>query len=117
MEDFFIFIFCLLGLHLRHMEVPSLRVKSELQLLAYTTATETWIPSRVCNLHHSSRQRQILNPVIEARDRTRNLMVPSRIRLCCATMGTPVAAFFKFRKSMCPRNRREQGLLFGGESD
>ena len=32
-------------------------------------------PSRVCNLHHSSEQRQILNPLIEARDGTRNLMV------------------------------------------
>ena len=32
------------------------------------------------DLHHSSRQRRILNPVIEARDQTCNLMVPSRIR-------------------------------------
>ena len=29
----------LLGLHLRHMEVLGLRVESELQMLAYTTAT------------------------------------------------------------------------------
>ena len=29
---------CLLGPHLHHMEVSSLRVDSELQLLAYTTA-------------------------------------------------------------------------------
>jgi len=36
-------------------------------------------PSRVCNLHHRSRQRQILNPLSKARDRTRNFMVPSRI--------------------------------------
>ena len=28
-----------LGLHLRHIEVPRLGVKSELQLMAYTTAT------------------------------------------------------------------------------
>ena len=35
-------------------------------------------PSRVCNLHHSSRQRQILNPLSKARDQTHNLMVPSR---------------------------------------
>ena len=26
----------------------------------------------------------------EARDRSRNLMVPNRIRFCCATMGTPI---------------------------
>ena len=34
-------------------EVPRLGVKSELQLLAYATATATWDPSHVCN-HHSS---------------------------------------------------------------
>ena len=31
------------------------------------------------DLHQSSRRRQILNPLSEARDRTRNLMVPSWI--------------------------------------
>ena len=31
-------------------------------------------------LHHSSQQRQILNPLSKARDRTCNLMVPSQIR-------------------------------------
>ena len=41
-----------LGLHLQHMEVPSLGVESE--LLAYTTATAMPDPSRVCDLHHSS---------------------------------------------------------------
>ena len=30
--------------------------------------------------HHSSRQRRILNPMSKARNQTRNLMVPSRIR-------------------------------------
>ena len=38
----FIFIlFYFLGPNQRHMEVPSLGVESELQLLAYTTATAT----------------------------------------------------------------------------
>ena len=32
------------------------------------------------NLHHSSRQRRIVNPLSKGRDRTCNLMVPSRIR-------------------------------------
>ena len=43
-------------------------------------------PSCVCNLHHSSRQHRILNPLSKAWDRTCNLMVPSRIRFrfCCA---------------------------------
>ena len=34
-------------------------------------------------VRHSSRQHQILNPLCEARARTCNLMVPSRIRFCC----------------------------------
>ena len=63
-----------LGLHLWHMEVPRLGVQSELELLAYTTATATQDPSRVWDLHHSSRQRQILNPTSETRDRTCILM-------------------------------------------
>ena len=55
--------FCFLGPPLRHMEVPRLRVQSELQLPACATATATRDPSRVCDLHHSSCQRQILNPL------------------------------------------------------
>ena len=35
--------------------------------------------SNVCNLHHSSRQCWILNPLSGARDRTRVLMVVSRV--------------------------------------
>uniref|UniRef100_A0A8D0NAC8 RING-type domain-containing protein n=1 Tax=Sus scrofa TaxID=9823 RepID=A0A8D0NAC8_PIG len=34
--------------------------ESELQLLAYTTATTTWDPSHICNLHHSSGHHQFL---------------------------------------------------------
>ena len=60
--------------------VPRQGVQSELQLPAYTTVTARPDPSRVCDLHHSSQQPWILNPLSEARDRTRNLMVPSRIR-------------------------------------
>ena len=58
------------------MEVPRLGVQSELLPPASTTATATPGPSRVCDLHHSSWQRWILNPLSEARDRTCNLMVP-----------------------------------------
>ena len=66
--------------HPWHMEVPRLVVELELQLLAYTTATATPDPSRVCDLHHSSWQRQIVNPLSKARDQTLNLIIPSRIR-------------------------------------
>ena len=47
-------------------------VKSELQLPAYITATATATPdlSHVCDLRHSLQQRQILNPLSEARDGT-----------------------------------------------
>ena len=55
------------------MEVPRLGFESELQLPAYPTATATRDPSCVCDLHHSSRQRRILNPLSEARDRTLDL--------------------------------------------
>ena len=45
--------------------------------------------SHVCNLHHSPRQSQVLNPLSEARDQTRNLKVPSQICFHCAMTGTP----------------------------
>ena len=81
--------FCSLGLHPRHMEVSRLGVYLELQLPAYATGTATPDLSCICDLHHSSRQRQILNLLSEVRDRTRNLMVPSRILFRCAATGTP----------------------------
>ena len=45
-------------------------------------------------LHHRSWQRRILNLLSEARDPTRNLMVPSQTRFCCATTGTPFISLF-----------------------
>ena len=51
---YFLFIFCFLSLHLWHMEVPRLGVKSELQLLTYAIATAMQNLSHVCDLHHSS---------------------------------------------------------------
>ena len=64
---FFFFFFSFWGLHSQHMKVPRLVVQSELQLLAYTTATTTQDLRNVCNLHHSLGQCQILNPLSEAR--------------------------------------------------
>ena len=61
------------------MEVPMLGIISERQLLAYTTADVTQDLSHVCNLHHSSWQCQILNPLGEARDRTCILMDTSQV--------------------------------------
>ena len=55
------FFFSFLGLHLWYMEVSSLGVESELQLLAFATAIATPDTSHVCDLHQSSRQHWILN--------------------------------------------------------
>ena len=71
---FFFFFFCSLGPHPQYMEIPRLGVELELQLPAYTTATAMPDPSCICNLHHSSWQRWILNPLSEARGRTQVLM-------------------------------------------
>ena len=75
------------------MEVLRLGVESELQLPAYVTATAP-DPHRICDLRHSSWQHQILNPLSEARDRTRNLKVPSQIHFRCAMTGMPQSSFY-----------------------
>ena len=49
------------------MEVPRQGVKSELQLLAYATATAMADPSCICDLHCSWQQCWILNPLSRAR--------------------------------------------------
>ena len=51
-----------------------------LQLLVNATITATPDLSHVCDLYHSSRQCQILNPLSEARDWTRIIMDPSQVR-------------------------------------
>ena len=90
--DSFLFsflLFCFLGPHLQHMEVPRLGTESKLQLPAYTTATAAQDLSHACDLHHSSQQCRNHNPLIEARDRTCIPMDTSRIRFHCAIRGTP----------------------------
>ena len=75
---FFVFSFFLWP-HLQHIEVPGLGVEVELHLPAYTTAIVTRGPSHIFDLHHNSRQCQILNPLSEARSQTCILMVTSQI--------------------------------------
>ena len=82
-----------LGLHPQHMEVPRLGVESELYLQAYTIATAMWNPNQVCDLHHSSQQCRILNPLSEARDQTHNLMIPSQIRFRCTISSNGYFSF------------------------
>ena len=57
-----------LGLYLRHIEVPRQGVELELQLPAYALAMATWGISCVDDLHHSSWEHGILNPLSETRD-------------------------------------------------
>ena len=71
------------------MEVPRLGVELELQLPAYSTATAKPDPSHVCNLHHSSWQPRIPDPLSKARDQIHILMDTSQIRFRCTTLGTP----------------------------
>ena len=56
----FVYFLSLLGPHPWHMEVPRLGVESELPPPAYATATATRDPSRIFDLHHSSRHCRVL---------------------------------------------------------
>ena len=77
--NFIFFFLIFLGPHPQHMEVPRLGVKLELQTQAYTTTTATLGLSHICDLHHSSRQRWILNLLKEARDRICVLMDATQV--------------------------------------
>ena len=69
--NFVVVVVVFLALHPQHMEVPRLGVQSELQLPACATATAMPDSSRICDLHHSSQQRQIPNPLSKAMDTSR----------------------------------------------
>ena len=86
---FFFLSFLFLGPHAQHMYVPRLGGQLELQPPAYTAIAVPDL-SHACNPHHSSWQHQIPYPLSEARDQTRNLMVPSQIHFCCTMKGTPI---------------------------
>ena len=64
---FFFFFFCLLSCVFR-AAYTACGVELELRLLAYTAATAMQDLSHVCDIHHSSWQRQILNLLSKARD-------------------------------------------------
>ena len=88
------FFFFFLGLHLQHMEVPRPEVKSELQLPAYATATAMPDPSCVCDLHHSSWQPWILNPLSKAKDQTSFLIDTSQVLNPLSHNGNSLAEYF-----------------------
>ena len=86
----FFFFFAFLGPYLQHMELPRLGVKSELQPPATAITTAVPDPSWVCELHHSSRQHWIVNPLKRVRDQTHILIYSSQILYHWATIRTPV---------------------------
>ena len=86
--------FFFLGTYQRHMEVPRLGVKSEPQPPDYTTATATRALSHICNIHHSSQQRLIHNPLSKARDRTHILMKTSWVLNPLSHIGTSYSLEF-----------------------
>ena len=95
-----------------HVEVPRPGVQLELQLPAYTTARATRDLSHICNPHHCSRQRRILNPLSSARDRTCKLMVPSQICLRCSTTGIPDDNFYNKKRVCIETNINQLYLKF-----
>ena len=90
-KTFFFFVF--LWPYPWHMEVPRLGVKSELQLLAYTTATVMWNPSHICNHSTSAWQCQMLNPLSKARDHPSSSWIQIWFVNYWATTGTPSSLF------------------------
>ena len=101
---FVLFCFVFWGLHPQHMKVPRPGLILEPQPPAYTTATATPDLSWVYDLHHSSRQRWILNPLSEATDWTFVHVVSSQIHFCWAMTRTPRTPVFKQREfeKHCP---------------
>ena len=76
---YLLLLLLLLGLQVQHMEVPRLGFESELQLPAYATATATQDPSHICNLHYSSWQWQIPDPLSEARNWTHIFLATNKL--------------------------------------
>ena len=96
------FFFFFLGLYLHHIEVPRPGIESDLQFLAYTTATATQEPSHIFNQHDSSGQCRIFNPLSEAMDRTCILMDTSGVfNLLSNTGNSPFPLLFLVT---CPLN-------------
>ena len=64
---------------MQHIEVPGLRIKSELHPPAYTTATATLDLSHICDLATAHGNTGFLTHRVRPGNRIRNLMDTSRI--------------------------------------
>ena len=72
----FVLSFCFfLGPHPWHMEVPRIGVELELQLPVYATATAMRDSSCIWDLHHSSQQHQMPNPLSEIKPTSSYILV------------------------------------------
>ena len=89
------------------MEVLRLEVESELQLPAYAPVIAMPNPGCICDIHCSSSQRQILNPLSEARDRTHVLMDTSQVL-------NPLRHDLNFLRGIFSRGAA-RGVLLAGE--
>ena len=89
---FYLLIYFLFRVAHRHMEVPRLRVKLDLQLPAYATATATPDLSHIWDLHCSF---QILNPLSEARNQTCILVDTSRVLNPLSHHGNSQSSHFR----------------------
>ena len=77
------------------MQVPRLGLKSELQLLAYTTAAAMPDLSCICDLCCNLWPHQILNPLSEAKDGIHILMDTRRLLNLLSHTGTPSFLIFE----------------------
>ena len=82
---FIFYIFAFSGSHLQHMEVPRLGVKSELQLLAYATATA--MPNLSCI--YDSCNLGSLNYWARSGIKPTSSWILVGFLICWVTMGTP----------------------------
>ena len=71
------------------MEVPRVGLNGSCSCQPTPTTTAMWDLRRICNLHPSSRQHQILNTLSEGRDQRHILMDTSRIRFCSPQWELP----------------------------
>ena len=98
-----------LGRHLQHVEVPGLGVALERQLPAYATATATSDPNHICDPQHSLQQRQILNALSKAKDRTHIVMDTSQV-LNPSSCNRNSACELFYMTCFCPHDVRELPL-------
>ena len=85
----------------QHMEVASLGVDLELHLPATATATAMWDLNHICNLHHSSWQHWIPDPLSKVKDQTHILINTSWIRFCAQKWEIPAYIFFNACSNLC----------------